>query len=322
MKDISIRIKILGLIGVVVFFIVINVLIFANRRDTINPIDDNANYCYYIDQVKIDGGKLMIDGWFFVLRSVHNGVMPYSGEKTIGVYLLDSSVDQIPSKVDDSLVCAESVTSIVREDVNSYFSCQYDYSKCGFSAEFNLKDLDIEKKDYTILLKPDVYMKEAIKTNYSIIKGTTLASIDKTENVLPQFKSEKLAEILNGGKLLSYDGSVWIYQWNKELYWIMGNEYEFSKNDKTMIQYQIDTTQFDRLPKERKESGDYWGNESFYYEEYEITETLDETECRVAKKELPEDYSITRILSGYYTDGEYVWKMYFRPNYEEIISVN
>lgn len=34
---------------------------------------------------------------------------------------------------------------VIREDVNSYFLCEYDYTKSGFVASLNERLLDFEK---------------------------------------------------------------------------------------------------------------------------------------------------------------------------------
>ena len=37
---------------------------------------------------------------------------------------------------------------------------------------------------------------------------------------------------------------------------------------------------------------------------------------RVCKRKLPEEYSITSIVTGYYKNDKWIWKNYFRPVYE------
>ena len=85
------------------------------------------------------------------------------------------------------------------------------------------------------------------------------------------------------------------------------------KDGSTYIQYQLWTTQKDRLPEKRLENGHFWDNIGGYFEEYEIRGNFGQ--YRVMKRELPTAYAITTIVTGYYKDGAWIWKEYFQPRY-------
>ena len=105
---------------------------------------------------------------------------------------------------------------------------------------------------------------------------------------------------------------MYIYQYGGELYWIADFEYEFKADGNNRIEYQINTTQVQNLPKDRLDNGWHWSNIGFVFEENEIV--MDDS-WRVAKCRLPEEYSITDIGSGHKIN-DWVWQHNFRPWYE------
>ena len=104
------------------------------------------------------------------------------------------------------------------------------------------------------------------------------------------------------------------YQRNGALYWIVDEYFNFEEDGSTYIQYQLWTTQTENLPKHRLENNWLWDNIGGNFEDYEIKD--DFGPYRVMKRELPKEYSITSIVTGYYKDGKWIWQEYFRPIYE------
>ena len=96
------------------------------------------------------------------------------------------------------------------------------------------------------------------------------------------------------------------------MYWIADENYAFNIDGSTYLQYQLDTTQFDRLPGERTSNGWYWDNIGDYFEANEITDTMDCGRYRVSVRDIPSGYAITRAETGFY-DGDWVWSGKFRP---------
>ena len=58
----------------------------------------------------------------------------------------------------------------------------------------------------------------------------------------------------------------------------------------------------------------FWDNIGGYFEKYELEG--DFGEYRVSCREIPEEYSITAILTGYYKNKKWIWSSYFRPVYD------
>jgi len=74
---------------------------------------------------------------------------------------------------------------------------------------------------------------------------------------------------------------------------------------------QLWTTQTEKLPQERLDNNWLWDNIGGNFEEYEIQS--DFGEYRVMRRELPTEYSITAIVTGYHKNGKWIWRNYFRP---------
>ena len=94
----------------------------------------------------------------------------------------------------------------------------------------------------------------------------------------------------------------------------MNRDFYFEPDGTTYIQYQLCTTQTENLPEKRLAHGNLWDNIGGHFEKYEIEG--DFGEYRVMKREIPTEYSVTSIETGYYKNGEWIWKNYFRPLYE------
>ena len=71
--------------------------------------------------------------------------------------------------------------------------------------------------------------------------------------------------------------------------------------------------QIQNLPEKRLAHQNYWDNIGGYFEDYELEG--DFGDYRVMKREIPTAYSVTSIVTGYYKNGEWIWKNYFRPIY-------
>ena len=123
-------------------------------------------------------------------------------------------------------------------------------------------------------------------------------------------------DFINNGSLRVYrpDQHCWIYQYDGSLYWVVDHQFHFNPSGSTYIQYQLWTTQVDKLPKHRLENGWYWDNIGGNFEDYELKG--DFGDYRVMRRDLPTEYAITGILTGYHANDRWIWKSYFRPIYD------
>lgn len=191
-----------------------------------------------------------------------------------------------------------------RVDVNDYFSCEYDYSGCGFK----LDDLpDTGEYEFVVRCNPLVVAHTDVYVNNGRICYTKQG---------PFTQPELNADFINKGVLRVYrpDQHCWVYQYDGALYWVVDNQFRFDPSGSTYIQYHLWTTQVDKLPQHRLDHAWYWDNISGNFEDYELKG--DFGDYRVMKRELPTEYAITGILTGYHANDRWIWKSYFRPIYD------
>lgn len=207
------------------------------------------------------------------------------------------------------------VTGISRPDVNTYFECKYNYTKCGFTAKIDGDTINGD--EFEVLVK---WKGMKPKTTGIYVKRGLLY-FNKKMDVTLDTQGTYLEEIVNQGYLLvnEPDYSCYVFQYHNKLYWVTDQHFFFDDDGKTHIQYQMWTTQEEKLPEERLKNEWYWDNLSFNFEEYEITDQFNCGKYRVAVKDLPQNYSITAIVTGYCSGNQWIWKNYFRPITRELM---
>lgn len=272
---------------------------------------DRRGLIKYIEDVEIEGDVIKISGW-----CLKKGIN--SGDQKIQVFLRNLE--------DENDVVWMEVERIDRDDVNDYYDCSYDYSQTGFEARANIREVDFQEKDYEIFLKVSYVDKErenkkAVSTVSSrryIVDGalTTIASEVDKEPV--KTASTELNTIFDNGQLLLYreDFDIYVYQYDGKIYWVAGEKFFFEEDATTYIQYQLDTSRIDKLPKSRLENEWYWDNMGFAFEEYEITEK-GFTPYRVAVREIPTEYPVLCFWTGYHVDT-WIWEEYLNLDIREV----
>lgn len=195
-----------------------------------------------------------------------------------------------------------------RPGVNDHFGGSRDYLHSGFRAE---ADRVSPEKEYEIMVRWKGFA--AFSTGV-FLKGSEILYASGSGFEEPEASGTELEELLRGAALRVYrpDQHCRVYQRGNSLYWVVDRDgFTFEPDGTTYIQYQLYTTQTDRLPKKRLEKYYYWDNIGGYFEDYEIPGSFGN--YRVMKRELPREYSVTAIVTGYYKNGEWVWKNCFRP---------
>ena len=157
------------------------------------------------------------------------------------------------------------------------------------------------------------------------LRNSEIYYVPESEYVLPETGSVhidpdavnddlmELDTILDKGDLMVCrpDHDCWVCQYGNDLYWVAGPDFEFEDDGSTYIQYQLWTTQTEKLPQKRLEKKYYWDNIGGNFEKYEVEG--DFGAFRVMKRSIPEEYAVTSIVTGYYKDGKWIWRNYFRP---------
>lgn len=258
-------------------------------------VEDDYSWVYQVDSIEEKDGELQIAGWAFILNQdaktknfkivLHNTV---TGKNIYPKMLYES-----------------------REDVNGYFLCEYDYRESGFAAFFSLEK--IENVVYEILLRPEGE-DYAFSTGFYYETGEILYT-NPNKFVSLDVIGTDLEPIVKKGIIRVYrpDCGMYVYQYDGELYWIAEPYYEFVNND-MYVQYQMNTTQINNLPTERIENGWFWSNMGFMFRDNEVIEK-NMGKYRVAKCNIPTEYSVTHIYTGEFKD-KWLWREDFRPWYE------
>ena len=246
-------------------------------------------YCFQVDSAFTDGREMEISG--FAFRYEH----PFSDYSLLLRYE-DGTQIELEKEI------------VPRSDVNNYFLCDYDYTSSGFTAR-----AAVMEGEYEVLIKWPLSI--ALSTGVFIDSEGVHYAPEK------KFKEPEInADFVQKGIVRVYrpDFHCWVYQYEGSLYWIVEQDFYFETDGSTYIQFQLWTTQPEKLPQKRIESGWNWDNIGGMFEDYEIDG--DFGDYRVMKRELPTDYSITSIETGYHKNRKWVWQQFFRPIYGFTIS--
>ena len=313
-------INILTIVTITIVFLIINIQIDIAHKQRLFIVPDGSKYCYGIDSLDKEGNSITIKGWFFELKRVQRVEQIVSDNDTEQMLaLVPIGEDVVREWSNNAVFLKIKEMKTDRQDINKYFSCEYDYSKCGFTATVDIDDLSFETNIYRLVFKPDAMRPEGILLNvYLTVEG--LMYTNPLQSPILDTVGTDLDKIVNEGvRLVSRpDYGCFVYQLGDKLYWIMDEGYSFCEDGATLIQYQMETTQIDNLPKERLDNDWFWSNNSDMFEKYEITNQMNCGKYRVSVREIPKEYSVTFIQTGY-NNGEWIWSETFKPCYAMII---
>lgn len=270
-----------------------------------NQSDIERNIGFQVDSIRVKENQLKISGF-----AMKYGMDAHeSGFSNMQVVLKSTN--------GHGNVIMDTEYGIPRVDVNKYFKGKFDYTYTGYKATAQIEP----NEEYAVCLKlPDQIL--MIDTNVYVCKDelryVSQSCLDNPQ--IPNVKGTDLKRICTPSNLRVYrpDFHCWVYQYNGHLYWIVDKYFDFEEDGSTYIQYQLWTTQKEKLPKERLDHKVDWDNIGGDFEAYEITDNMDCGEYRVCKRELPTEYAITSIITGYYKNGHWIWNDYFRPYYDNL----
>lgn len=250
----------------------------------------SREYCFQVDEMTFDNGMVYFSGFSFRYKNPN-------GEPML---TLRSKEDKVKLNTNYGLP---------RSDVNGYFLYDRDYTNCGFTAMGKI-EVDTE---YEIFIRWP-WLSDVSTGVFISSSGIHYESEEKF--IAPKVSDAPgLMGIVEEGTLRVYrpDFHCWVYQKGWNLYWIVDTDFNFEENGSTYIQYQMWTTQTNKLPEKRLENNWLWDNIGGDFEKYELHG--DFGAYRVMKREIPTDYSVTSIVTGYYKDEKWIWQNYFRPIY-------
>ena len=292
------RTKIHGIVCVILVVLIWCGYFFA--REIMNrqvvAVEDNFTWVFQVESLSEVNGEIFLEGFAFELNED----------------VREGKCEIVLQDVDTKKNYFSEVKDTKRKDVNGYFLCEYDYTLSGFIAMFKDNEVSLNGSAYEVLLRPDG-SRSAYRTGTFISEGKIVYA-NPREFYLLDVEGTELKKVVENGilRVARPDYGMYVYQYKGELYWVADEGYGFVDDD-SCVQYQLETTQNDRLPEYRKKNNWDWDNLGFMFQEEEMVEE-NWGRYRVAKKALPEAYSITKIWTGNYID-EWIWKQYFRPYY-------
>ena len=267
-----------------IVFAFISLSVFIIGRNSIEEDSSSRAYCFQIDDVVVDE-EVALSGFAFQYDQPDRD---YSLE-----------LRSIKDGTRTSLVTSRTA----RLDVEDYFGCGE--KNTGFTAKGKFNP----DSEYEILIRWSWI--GTISTGV-FVSSSGIHYVPENDFTLPAID----APFVEDGILRVYrpDYHCWVYQYHNDLYWIADQDFNFEPDNSTYIQYQLWTTQTDKLPQHRLDNNWLWDNIGGNFEDYELEG--DWNGYRVMKRELPTAYPITSIVTGYHKDGKWIWKEYFRPYYE------
>lgn len=249
-------------------------------------------FCFQVDSASFANGEIALTGFAFC----------YEHETASPVVILRSTENGKQIKL--------STTQKARADVNEYFTCDHNYTMSGFTASGRAE----ASAEYEIMVKWPWMV--PLSTGAYITDGSVHYSAEKSFTAPDTTDAPDLKDIVEKGTLRVYrpDFHCWLYQKDWDLYWIAEPGFAFEEDGTTLIQYQLWTTQTEKLPEKRLAHGNLWDNIGGHFEKNELQG--DFGPYRVMRREIPTAYPVTSIVTGYYKNGEWIWKNYFRPVYQ------
>lgn len=279
-------------------YVLVNRKIANDKYHRITLCNDDFSWVYQVDSVEAEGEGVTLSGFAFELNKDAT-----QGAFEIVLHDIESGENYFPE-----------MEYMERKDVNEYFECEYDYLQSGFKASIRSKKLDVENGSYEVLLRM-IESEKAYQTRTYISKGE-IVYVNPLGYEGLDVKGTDLEEIVEQGTLRVYcpDYGMYVYQYEEEFYWIADDKCFFEDDKTTYIQYHVWTSQVERLPQHRLSNGLLWDNRGFDFEKSEIVLNTG-SQYRVAKSKIPNNYSLTKIQTGYYTGGTWEWLQIFRPLY-------
>lgn len=250
-----------------------------------------------ITNVSIENGQLNILGWGFRIDC-----------EPINIKIILSAVDEEDIKILET----EQIESKEFFKYVKYLNLKDISIKSGFKTNIKVDEL---KKDCSY--KIQVYLsyqeletigqKESKKifTEKYLYNGK-LYDFNPKEFVEPKFIDIQMMKVIEKGNLLGYNTEygACVYLYEGSLYWILDKTIEKNLDENLYMFLHLNTTKMELLPENSKKIG--FDNKDFYFNTFEIFMEQD-SNYRVARVLLENQYPITYIATGHYADNKNLW---------------
>ncbi|MBR3107355.1 MAG: VanZ family protein [Clostridia bacterium] len=257
--------------------------------------------CFQVEEAAVDDSGLKLTGVCFWYEQ---------GPKDFSIVLQSAQTGQRCSM--------RSACRLPRPDVSAYFN--RDDMQAGFEAICQGINTD---EEYEILLSfgflrcvsTRVYLK--IERSGSDPKARRTVVYYVPDAVFRPLAAEgtDLEEIVTNGAIRVYNPThhVYVYWHENKLYWIAEDVFNFEEDGTTRLELELRTTEKEKVPENIWRAEGQYALIGVYFEKSELEGNFGP--YRVCVKELPSDYAITSISTGYYSKG-WVWKEAFWPVFD------
>lgn len=253
-----------------------------------------------ISLTKVDS-TLIIQGWAFDTNI-------YNGSSSCELILQDTETGEaLWPKMTENLE--------VLETIERYTDGE-DYSRDCFAGSIKSRRLG-EDRVYEVLVRYTAdYIDESgnenryartVSTDEYIYQGELTAYNPKLFSKPDVTGTDLEAVIQDGNACYFSEEGLYIYKYDNSIYYIAGPEFPFAESGLTEIPLHIYAIAIEKLPEKSQQYG--FENMDIIFERYELTGQFGN--YRVAVRELPTDYAVTYIRTGFYStiNQKWVWEM-------------
>ena len=209
-------------------------------------------------------------------------------------------------------IALHTVCGLPRPDVNEYFRRGRDDTNSGFEAVCGGVQ---EDEEYEITL--DFGLLRRVPTGVYLTASREVSVHYVPNAVFKPLETEgtDLAAIAAGGVLRACnpENHVYVYWYQGRLYWIADEGFYFEDDGATRIELKVWPANAGSLLEKARAAGGQHDSLRLYFEKSELKGNFGR--YRVLAAELPTDYSIASITTGYYFK-RWIWQENFWPVYD------
>lgn len=207
-----------------------------------------------------------------------------------------------------------------RSEIGNKIEANWNVGMNGFVAEIDRDKLK-ENVCYEVLYAFDYEIGNVEENKQTSTKVSTkqyvyngqLYYFNPQEYMKPDILDGTIQPILEKGRVCGFDidKEIWVYQYQDNLYVIVGNDLYMEWEGNIEIPYHLWTTHNDKLPENRVQNG--FDNRDFRFVNNEIS--ISSEKYHVAIASIPQEYPIMNIRIGIFDskNSEWVWRVDFLP---------
>lgn len=283
--------------GIVIFCIAVFLRTACGSNGSVSPL--SQGFCFQVEGAAVEEDRLRLSGVGF-----------WYGQGPTGYTLVLKSAEtgkQVRLETRCGILYPDAADYFHREDLKAGFEAVGEGIRTGEEYEIML-DFGLFRRVST-----GIYL-----TVQPSADGDSDADIHYTPDAVfrpVDCGGTALEEIAVKGvlRLFSPEQHVYVYWYDGKLYWIAEDGFNFEADGSTRLEMILYTTETEKLSQKSRDAGNLYDTYGVYFEKNELKG--DFGRYRVCAREVPEDYIITSIKTGYYQGG-WVWQASFWPVFD------